>query len=180
MQPGPKKSHTNLPAQIAQPTAYKIDSIRITVSKLTIQETNYENNWPQRPIPTNKAVSKTRKQWSISSWMYRHTHITLGYSVTPACRREEEVQAVVRLQQAIRGLRYSKTTSNDWQKPFAGTTSRYTENRFHEAKSMGCRQMRKFRLGRFEMMECYIGSGLCLWWDVTIDPDGGSAEFCVP
>ena len=80
---------------------------------------------------------------------------------------------MVRLQQAIRGLRYSKTTSNDWQKPFAGTTSRYTENRFHEAKSMGCRQMRKIQVGEVRddgvlhwiwimfVMGCDYRSG---WW----------------
>lgn len=66
MQPGRKTNHTNLSVQITQHPAYKSDSIRITVSKPTNQETNYEHNRPQRLIPKNKAAPKTWKRWSIS------------------------------------------------------------------------------------------------------------------
>lgn len=44
MQPDPKNNHTNLSVQITQHPSYTSDSIRITVSKPTNQEANYEQN----------------------------------------------------------------------------------------------------------------------------------------
>lgn len=52
-----------------------------------------------------------------------------------------------RLRQATRGSRYSKTTSNDWWKAFAGRMNRSTENRFYRGEIDGMSANEETRIG---------------------------------